>query len=406
MECLVSVIIPVFNVEKYLTRCLQSVVNQSYANIEVICVNDCTPDQSQRILDHFTELDSRIRCITTKYNMGLSGARNEGLKEANGKYVFFLDSDDYLEENCLEVLVDNAESENTDLLGCAFFTEYENDGLKKGFNAAVSDKREIEVCKGTDYLKKDISSQFIHVTTWSYLYSKAFLDGNGLLFEPGIIHEDFLFYYQCMMKATRVKLLSVPLYHYCIREKSIMTNDKTRECLLNELESYAVIIYRLLFLQGNKEDMVLNRTIIKFVEMAVWNIKRIYAELRNKGWDSLIEYEHSESNYIIPLALIDDILYNENAFFTYDDLKKIQKKKKVLIYGKGKWAQRIAKTLFNIQIDEVRFITSEEIKKEVYKDIKLEDYVIVIGSKKYQADMEKSLRSIGITSFVLPCFEC
>ena len=109
---LFSIIIPVYNVENYLTQCLDSVVNQTFKNIEIICVNDCSPDSCGAILAEYAKNDNRIKVITHKTNLGLGGARNTGIENSNGEYIFFLDSDDWIELNTFEILAAAAEKMN------------------------------------------------------------------------------------------------------------------------------------------------------------------------------------------------------------------------------------------------------------------------------------------------------
>ena len=215
MECLVSVIIPVFNVEKYLTRCLQSVVNQSYANIEVICVNDCTPDQSQRILDHFAELDSRIRCITTKYNMGLSGARNEGLKEANGKYVFFLDSDDYIKEDLLEKAYAMAKKHNSDITCFDIMYVYDDH----------TDINTVNM-KEVDSFSDNKELIYINHSANNKIFRRSFLEGKTFI--KGLWYEDMATVPVWVGKANNVSYVNEALYFYVQRSGSISHSEDPR----------------------------------------------------------------------------------------------------------------------------------------------------------------------------------
>ena len=112
----VSVIIPVFNVEKYIDKCLDSIVNQTLVDIEIICIDDCGTDNSIRIVENYALKDERITIIYNSKNRGLSTSRNLGLQIAQGKYVYFLDSDDYLEENALEDLYNISEKNQTEVL--------------------------------------------------------------------------------------------------------------------------------------------------------------------------------------------------------------------------------------------------------------------------------------------------
>lgn len=403
-ECLVSVIIPVYNVEPYIERCLHSVVNQTYGCMEILCINDCSTDASQIIVDKYAGKDKRIKCVKNKKNMGLSVARNVGLIQATGKYVLFLDSDDFLEEECVEVLVKNAELKQLDMIGYAFVTEYENDKLKSEFETTVSDGLKISVCSGKEFFKKDISSSFIHCTAWSYLYSNIFLKKNKLCFEPDIIHEDFLFYYQCMMKADKVELLSNPLYHYCIREKSIMTKEKNKAYLENELDSYAVILYRIMEQHREIKECDLHDAIMKYADIAIWNIKQIYGRLKDTYLDSVPHFRHTESEVLIPVVLINSDLYRMSSVLNEKELQFVKSCKRIIIYGKGKWAQQIERQLIQNKINDYIFMTTDELETNKNLWEHQEDVVIIIGSKKYQLEMETYLKQQKVSSYIIPMF--
>lgn len=127
---LVSIIVPVYNVEQYLPQCLDSIVNQTYENIEVICVNDGSPDNSIKILEDYALRDSRIKVVSQK-NQGLSGARNTGIKYASGKYIMFVDSDDWIDLDTCQVAVNAAETNDADFVFWSYVREFENDSKEK-----------------------------------------------------------------------------------------------------------------------------------------------------------------------------------------------------------------------------------------------------------------------------------
>lgn len=127
---LISIIVPVYNVEQYLAQCLDSILNQTYTNIEVICVNDGSQDRSQDILKHYAEIDNRIKIITQE-NQGLSAARNTGFKYVNGKYLMFIDSDDWIDLETCETVVNSAEQYKADLVLWSYVREFENKSSEK-----------------------------------------------------------------------------------------------------------------------------------------------------------------------------------------------------------------------------------------------------------------------------------
>ena len=236
---LVSIIIPVYNVEKYLARCLDSCLNQSFADIEIICVNDGSEDSSPDILNHYQKFDSRIKIIN-KSNGGLSSARNAGISQAQGKYILFVDSDDYISTIAVEKLYDNAQRNQSDVVifdyisGGAdmlsqkivnksqFLSEYEN----KPFNETVM---------------RFAGYKFTPPTAWSKLY-RTDLIKDKISFCEGIIFEDNPFWAEVYLSAKRITYLPTALYYYLINrqgrimqtlDENVFDIFKVHECIKN-----------------------------------------------------------------------------------------------------------------------------------------------------------------------------
>ena len=132
MKSLVSVIIPIYNVEQYIEKCLDSVINQTYKDLEIICVNDCSPDNSAQILLEYAQRDTRIKIVNREKNGGLSAARNTGLDEAKGEYVYFIDSDDWIDLDYIEKMVSAITFSKTDVVvNTNVIQEFENKPSKK-----------------------------------------------------------------------------------------------------------------------------------------------------------------------------------------------------------------------------------------------------------------------------------
>lgn len=133
---LVSVVIPVYNVEKYLDKCIQSVLSNSYRSIELICVNDGSKDKILSILQKYARLDKRVKVIDQQ-NGGVSSARNAGIKYSTGKYLAFIDADDYVSSDYFEKLVSSAEEYNADIVACGSLTVYEDGSMPENNHAGV-----------------------------------------------------------------------------------------------------------------------------------------------------------------------------------------------------------------------------------------------------------------------------
>lgn len=205
---MISVIVPVYNVEEYLEECLNSILNQTYKNLEIILIDDGSTDKSGEICDSYEKLDKRVRVIH-KVNGGLSSARNHGLKIANGEYISFVDSDDYIDIYTYEKAINCMLKYDCDIV------EFKICG-----RGIISEKKVIEMDKN-EVMYKHISSdyEYPNVAVWNKLYKGNLI--KNLRFPEGKIHEDYMF--QCVALKNSVKyiFLNESLYYYRIRENSI-----------------------------------------------------------------------------------------------------------------------------------------------------------------------------------------
>lgn len=213
----VSVIVPVYNVEKYLDRCLESLVNQTYKNIEIIVVNDESPDNSNFIINKYaTKFPKKIKSFE-KENGGLSDARNYGLERASGDYIIFIDSDDYVENNMISKMVECAKNNNSDIVACNIIDEYEKTGIQKKY------VNEYETINGSIYKnKKLLLNRF---AAWNKMYRASLFEDKKMRFEKGKIYEDLRLILKLYTKADNIAYVNDALYHYIIREGSIMTGS-------------------------------------------------------------------------------------------------------------------------------------------------------------------------------------
>ena len=238
MEMTFSIIIPVYNVEKYLRKCLDSVLCQSFPDWEAICVNDGSTDGSVGILEEYAKNEHRLKVISQP-NAGLPAARNAGLKAAGGEYVVFLDSDDWLEPDALKVLSDNLQEE--DLLCFNGRRYFEDKGQFEEADRILPET----YASGWDYYSRNAlrHRNFAFVCVVLRCYRMAYLLENGLWFRTGIYHEDNLFTPLACYHAKKVKVIPDMLYDYRVRESSIMTSRsldhwKSIIVIANELSGF------------------------------------------------------------------------------------------------------------------------------------------------------------------------
>ncbi len=213
-----SIIIPVYNVERYLRDCLDSVLGQTFSDWEAVCVNDGSTDGSAAILEEYSKKDNRFSVITQP-NAGLSAARNTGINAAKGDYILFLDSDDWIDLNALEVLSKNLDGEDMLCFSGRRFIEETN-----LYNSAdVLAEKSYET--GMDYYNENalLHRDFAFVCVVLRVYKRMFLIDNKLWFKEGIYHEDNLFTPIACYYAKKVKQISACLYDYRVRSSSITT---------------------------------------------------------------------------------------------------------------------------------------------------------------------------------------
>ena len=213
----VSVIVPVYNVEPYLEKCLNSLVNQTLKDIEIIVVNDGSPDNSQKIIDKF---EKKYKQITSyiKENGGLSDARNYGISKSNGEYLSFIDSDDYIEENMLEKMYNKAKKENLDVVVCNCIQVYDNgqEEIKSNLNMSK------------DNVKNYIISPPMACTR---IYKKELF--NKYKFKKGILYEDLELTPRLITSTKKVGFIDEGLYYYLQRSGSIMKQKEFNNKLLD-----------------------------------------------------------------------------------------------------------------------------------------------------------------------------
>lgn len=203
---LVSVIIPIYNVEKYLKRCLDSVVGQTYHNLEIILVNDGSTDGSREICQRYAQNDSRIRLFTQE-NQGLSAARNTGLDHMNGEYIVFVDSDDYISTYFVEIMLNKLLEYDVKIAMCAYLevNDADNDA-----NIDCFSLEDIGSC--IKIRRDDMFDKPKRITVWGGIYYKGIFE--SLRFEPGRIHEDLFIFHKIYMQVEDICWIDHTLYAY------------------------------------------------------------------------------------------------------------------------------------------------------------------------------------------------
>lgn len=224
----ISIIVPVYNVEKYLEKCIDSILNQTFTDLEILLIDDGSKDKSGEICDRYAKKDDRIRVIH-KDNGGLSSARNCGIEHASSPYLGFVDSDDYIKKDMYEVLYDEIQKDNFDIAMCDLFHCYEDKIVK-------SDKKEEKLILNSEQaIKMVMEAKKTSVTAVNKLYKKEIFD--SIRYPEGKLSEDAFVIVEILMKAKKIVFTSRQEYYYVHRKNSI-TTSKFKEKDLNVIEAY------------------------------------------------------------------------------------------------------------------------------------------------------------------------
>lgn len=246
---LVSIIVPVYKCEAFIEKCIQSISNQSYKNLEVILVLDGEFDKSGDICKKMASKDSRIKIISKK-NEGVSIARNKGIEVSNGNWIAFIDSDDWIEKNYIETLLYEAKKENADIAICSYYTEYNDYTIKDGFfifRYHYFEQKNIDAVIESCLIKNSISKP--NSTTnvgvpWAKLYNADFVRKHELRFVPGLKRmQDTIFNLYAFSKADKVVYKDNGLYHYTKNERAATSKyspdlHETWCFFINEVKKY------------------------------------------------------------------------------------------------------------------------------------------------------------------------
>lgn len=213
----ISVIIPVYNVADYLPKCLDSLLNQTFKDMEIICIDDCSPDNSLQILKMYAQKDARIKVIANKENIGAALTRNVGIDVAHGEYIYFMDSDDWLEPDYLAVMLQTIEREKTDIVLNLNIMQ-ETPEISKPYEYAAN----VKIATQGEYWDK------WHVITdapcllWARLYRRDFLEKNHLRLSPmRTTCDDYIFHYTSNFYCEKTFLFYGLIYHYRVHNSSI-----------------------------------------------------------------------------------------------------------------------------------------------------------------------------------------
>ena len=254
----ISIIVPVYNVERYLRQCIDSILAQTYTDFELLLIDDGSPDNSGNICDEYAKKDPRIR-VFHKPNGGVSTARNMGIDNAKGEYISFIDADDYVEPNFLEEMLNAMNRYNADLVCCGVWVGVKADGSYVSIRSTASDK----VFNRKEGLIEMFAMDSFHVWPYNKLYKASIIKGNGLKFPVGIRYsEDQVFVTRYIMLCFKVVYISKVLYHYVWNETSASKKEALEStfnyCYLDMLKANEMIAASIKTLHDKSVTIAMN----------------------------------------------------------------------------------------------------------------------------------------------------
>lgn len=326
----VSVIIPVYNVENYLEECLESILNQSLDDIEIICVDDCSSDDSLNILYGYADKDSRIKVIKNKENKGQGFSRNVGIQQAVGEYIAFVDSDDYVDLNLFEKSFKRAKELDLDVLlfkAFAFNNELNelSDFNKDYLSLKCLDKNNKLIFSHED--TKEVTCN-ISVSPWCKIYKREFLMDNDISFPEGIIFEDEVFFYRVYLNAKKVSLLDDYLYYYRINRKNSTVVRKDSK-FMDVIDAFALI--RNEFVKTNNYDTEYKKLLFnKFFYSVFTRFNETFDEFKEEFFLKIKQDFESFLKTQNDLNLVNDFYMSKviNVLFSdsYEEFSNYEKK--------------------------------------------------------------------------------
>ena len=270
----VSVLVPICNVERYLEECLDSLAAQSFTDFEVLCINDGSTDGSRAIIQSYMDADERFRVID-KPNSGYGASMNMGLANAIGEYIAILESDDFFEPNALELLVDAAERNQSDVVKADFYLYWSTPQERDELFRIVDDQEVGRTMRSID----DLAIFFRKPSIWSALYRSSFLRDNGIDFleTPGASYQDAGFNFKVWASAARATFIADPILHYRQdNEKSSVNSAAKVYCVCDEYASMTSFVNDRL--DGDQRLMGILEC-MKF-DSYMWNYDRLSGDLR------------------------------------------------------------------------------------------------------------------------------
>lgn len=405
-KCLVSVIIPAYNVQKYIDQCINSVLKQTYVNIEIICVDDHSQDETVAHIEALKKEDKRIRLLLNESTRGPGYSRNKGLEAAAGKYIYFLDADDYIVEDAIESLFYLADKYETE---CIFFDSHLQ------LESKMLGAREIEygledidkkVMTGQELFAIMMNKNVFLNAVWRQFWKRTFLIENGIRFSDKMSScEDATFTVQAILRGNQMMVVNKKFHVYRKHEGTLISDVTPRKTIA----SFQAYCYVLKELSVNRYDEKTKYFLEKRCQQLLASAKSMY--IRNRFLVTASDFEDDFERHLFGYLIEgkdDNLLKIDQTV-----VDKINAYSKVIIYGDSKYAMNILYTMEKLGVEVFGFAVTDKrgrgdkiagtklMEIQEYENYR-KDAIVILGvkNKKHKVDILETLKSYGFYDYI------
>lgn len=401
----VSVIIPVYNVEAYLAECLGSVICQTFQDIEIICIDDASTDHSMDILREFAHKDARVMILQNARNQRQAYARNRGLDKASGEYVLFVDSDDFIDKNLVAKALEVADG--VDMV-CFDYKKVDSVWFGKDEHLFRIDKGRYSA---QDYFRQSVDGNSIVYSPCTKLYSRLFLLRENIRFIDGLLYEDVVFDFLCMMKAKEIYCITDKLYEYRIRKNSSMTKGIDGR---NVTAYFYIVCYLTQYYLEHHFDAGMETAIEKYIQAMYRCFINTYRRYSSEKDGYLLKSDFSVESYAKLYGLVAgyESHYGLVQLHIAQQIEAIRKAARIFVYGAGDVAREVIETLNRYDIAVDKIVVSDKtgnrssiLGNRVYGITecvreKEDSLVIVATDARFYPEIERTLSELGFMNYI------
>lgn len=418
----VSVVMPVFNVEKYLEECLQSVVGQTLREIEILCINDGSTDSSPEILHRYANKDNRIRIIT-KENSGYGHSVNIGLDQAKGEYVSIVETDDIVDSTMLEELYSLAVEKDIDMIKTDSRSFVDVEGKRVYTERTVLPSEDSDLYGTICNCHNNIRVFRGYVYTWAGLYKKTFLDKYHIRHHesPGASYQDNGFWFQTTMYAERIYFLNRAYYNlrrdnpnssffsqnkvFCVCDEYDFIRDKIIQAKLDIEKKLLELQF---YYRYGACQFTMYRLAPQYKQALYDRMRQDFRKAQQYGEIDPALFSRKQWNYIYTVLTQTEVSMEQDWVYSPGIRRRLEETKEILIYGAGNWGKKVLSILqLNGCGDKVKgYLVSEESEGDMVIDgievhplktfdLRADMLVILAVSDKYIPEMEKALKDAG-----------